>query len=77
MITGNSIHNQRIERLWRDLHRAVIQLFYRLFYHLEHLTLLDPNNNIDIYALQYVYLPRLNMCIEEFRNGWNSHGIRT
>lgn len=30
MLTGSSIHNQRIERLWRDLFRCAIQLFYRL-----------------------------------------------
>ena len=33
-ITGASTHNQRIERLWRDLHRCVTVLYYRLFYHL-------------------------------------------
>ena len=42
IITGSSTHNQRIERLWRDLHRCVISLYYRLFYHLEHLDLLNP-----------------------------------
>lgn len=28
MITGSSTHNQRIERLWRDMHRCVIVVFY-------------------------------------------------
>ena len=32
MLTGSSVHNQCIERLWRDLHSGVIKLFYRLFY---------------------------------------------
>lgn len=77
IITGNSTHNQRIERLWRDLHQGVTQLFYRLFYHLEHLELLDPTCEIDLYALQYVFLPRINKAIKEFAGGWNSHGIRT
>ena len=32
MLTGSSTHNQRIERLWRDMHSCVTLLYYRLFY---------------------------------------------
>ena len=31
MITGPSTHNQRIERLWRDVFDAVLALYYNLF----------------------------------------------
>ena len=31
MLTGSSTHNQRIERLWRDMHSCVTLLFYKLF----------------------------------------------
>ena len=27
-LVGSSVHNQKIERLWRDLHRCATQLFY-------------------------------------------------
>ena len=77
MITGSSTHNQRIERLWRDMHRSVTVLFYRLFYFLEHNGLLDPLNEKHLFALQYVFLPRINRALEIFHEGWNSHGIRT
>ena len=33
IIAGSSVYNQRIERLWRDLFQAVIQFYYRSFYH--------------------------------------------
>ena len=36
------------------------QLFYRLFFHLEHLGLLDPLNEVHLYPLHYVYLPWIN-----------------
>ena len=34
MITGSSVHNQRIERLWRDMHYSAVKLFYQLFYYI-------------------------------------------
>ena len=60
MITGSSVHNQHIERLWRDIHRCVTTLYYRLFYFMEQQGILDPLNEVQLFALQYVYLPRIN-----------------
>jgi len=76
MLTGSSTHNQRIERLWRDLHRCVGVLYYRLFHHLENLVL-DPTNDHHIYALHYIYLHRINQSLHAFRYAWNYHKIRT
>lgn len=77
MITGSSVHNQRIERLWRDMHRCVTSIYYKLFYYLEHHGYLNPDNAIHQFALQYVYLPRINKSLKVFMEGWNSHGVRT
>lgn len=46
MVTGSSTHNQRIERLWVDVYRSVIVVYYRLFYYLEQNQLLDALNEI-------------------------------
>lgn len=77
MIVGSSIHNQRIERLWRDMHHGVTKLFYRLFYFLEENNQLDPLNEQHLYALHYVFVPRINHALNEFKNAWNHHGIRS
>ena len=71
MITGSSVYNKRVERLWRDMHCCVTVLYYRCFYHLEYQDLLDPLNKCHLHALLYVYLPRLS------KEGWNNHNVRT
>ena len=76
-ITGSSVHNQRIERLWRDMHRCETVLFYKLFYFMESHDLLDPLNEQHLYALRYVFIPRINCALSEFIQGWNHHPIRT
>ena len=77
VITGSSVHNNRIERLWQDLHQGVTLLYYRLFYYLEQWDLLNPLDNRHLYALHYMFLPRINRSITEFKNAWNFHSIRT
>ena len=77
MIVGSSVHNQRIESLWRDLFQSAVRLYYRLFYYLESRGYLEPANGIHIYSLHYGYLPRINKSLDQFKNTWNHHGIRT
>ena len=30
-----------------------------------------------MFALHYVFLPRINKAIKDFKNAWNHHGVRT
>ena len=39
--------------------------------------MLDTLNDEHLYALHYVYLPHINQALDKFRDGWNSHPIRT
>ena len=77
MITGKSTHNQRIERLWRDIYEGVLTIYYQLFYVLEDKGMLDPFNNLHVAALHYVYQPKINEKLELWRNVWSRHRMRT
>lgn len=76
-ITGCSVHNQRIERLWVDVYEQVIDYYYNEFCKLEWDGVLDVSCMHDIFALHKVYLPSINKKLETFRNAWNNHQIRT
>ncbi|XP_069116584.1 uncharacterized protein [Argopecten irradians] len=76
-IGGRSVHNSRIERLWRDVYYSVIQTFYSLFYYLECANVLNVENENDLFCLHYVFLPRINAALGEFSEAYNQHSIRT
>ena len=77
VIAGSSTHNQRIERLWRDVFSGVLCLYQTLFYHLEEQGVLDPLNEVDLLALHTVFLPRVNRHLDIWKGGWNNHSMRT
>jgi len=56
---------------------CVTQLYYQLFNHLELEGLLDPLSHKHLFALHYVYKPRIQRSLDQFREGWNNHGILT
>ena len=76
-ITGSSVHNQRIERLWRDTFRCVGHFYYSLFYEMEDCSLLNVDDDYDLFALHFVFLPRINSQLMQFVRAWNRHPLRT
>ena len=53
------------------------ETFYKLFYWLEDNSDLDPTKAEDIFALQFVFIPRINKALAEFVAAWNEHSLRT
>ncbi|CAM4574571.1 unnamed protein product [Leuciscus chuanchicus] len=71
-----SVHNQRIERLWRDLWCTVIHIYYVAFQHLEDIAvIIDPNSDVHITCLHYVMIPRLNWHLKFFSDSWARHTL--
>jgi hypothetical protein len=76
-ITGKSVHNNRIERLWRDVFLQVIEPFYSMFYTMEDEGILNAESDLHRCALHHVFLPVITDRLNVFRQAWNTHRIRT
>lgn len=75
VFTGSSVHNHRIERFNRDLNYNCRHVYAPIFYELESMNVLDLDNEKDIFSLHYVYIPRINRTLDEFRAAFNNHSM--
>ncbi|KAF6747406.1 hypothetical protein DFP72DRAFT_1149225 [Ephemerocybe angulata] len=76
-LRGRSVHNVRIERLWRDVRKDSLENFRQIFLHLEDVDLLCPDSPIHLTCLYLVFHQRIQHSLDETRTSWNNHTIRT
>lgn len=76
-LCGRSVHNQRIERLWRDLFSGCTLFYYQLFFYMEDNNILDIDSEIHLFCLHYIFLPRINQSLQQFMQVWNHHPLGT
>ena len=68
MITGSSVHNQRAERLHRDMISGVLKSYTDEFYMMEASGLLDPLKKIHLLSLHLVLFQQINKSLQELTN---------
>ncbi len=61
--------------MWRDITRCASSTFIKLFSTLEADGVLDPANEVDIFCLHFVFLPRINKSLQDFQGSWNCHRL--
>ncbi|KAJ6612180.1 hypothetical protein B0H10DRAFT_2053277 [Mycena sp. CBHHK59/15] len=76
-LRGRSLHNIRIERLWRDIRKDTLEFFRQIFLYLAANDLLDMKNEVHRSCLYLVYQPRIQASLDRTRDAWNHHKIRT
>lgn len=65
----------RIERLWRDVRVIVTNKYSAILLCLEEDGLLDISSTDDLFCVHYIILPRLQMDLGIFTEGWNHHPL--
>ena len=48
-----------------------------MFFNIESEGKLNPGNEIDLYCLNFIYLPHINSALESVIESWNNHPIST
>lgn len=70
-----SVHNVRIERLWRDVTANFGARWKEVFQTLEHSHGLDVDNTNHIWLLHFLFLDAINVDAQNWAEMWNNHTL--
>ncbi|CAH3173066.1 unnamed protein product [Porites lobata] len=77
IITGSSVHNSRVERTHHDVYSGVLAFYSRVFQQLEDEGNLDVLNDVHIFSLHHIYIPRIQNSLEELVSQMNNRPVST
>jgi hypothetical protein len=75
VVTGPSVRNVRIERMWLECRRAVLLTYQNIFQYMEEKGWLDIANPLHIYLLHVIYRRRIQNTLDTWVRFWNTHTI--
>ncbi|KAK0490172.1 hypothetical protein EDD18DRAFT_1080622 [Armillaria luteobubalina] len=74
-IWGRSMHNTRVERMWRDTTVAFSNKWKGFFYVLEGSHLLNLLLNQHVWLLHFLFLGKIDGDCQKWANHWNNHKL--
>eukprot|EP00762_Andalucia_godoyi_P001544 ANDGO_00308.mRNA.1 hypothetical protein len=75
-IAGQSVHNIRIERLWRTVWDSLISRFTSTLYSAETTFAINLDNALEFDMLARVMRGKVDLALSDFQRSWNSHTMR-
>ena len=57
--------------------RRLTGFYYALFSHMKSVNILDPDDDVHLFSLHTVFLPRINEHLELWQKAWIKHPLKT